>query len=235
MIFKTQNKKVPRPLTSLKINGKSISEVNHIKFLGVIVDSDLNWQYHIQHIKSKIAKSIGIIAKMRTLVPMETLRTLYYAFVYPHMNYCIEVWGKTYDKYTDSIIKLQKRIVRIMTFSHFQAHSEPLFKQMKILPLKKIYMLSVSKFMFKYTHNLLPNIFHGLFTRNSFCHHYYTKSSDLFRIPKIRLDMRKRTIAYTGVIIWNELNKKFNSSMMSLNVFKNIIKYYLYDNNPSFL
>jgi hypothetical protein len=43
------------------------------------------------------------------------------------------------------LITLQKRAVRVMTFSRFDAHSEPLFEKLDIMPLKKDYFLMVSR------------------------------------------------------------------------------------------
>ena len=81
-------------MNDLLINGSRISEVNETKFLGVIIDNELNWSPHIMYISNKIAKGIGIILKARNVFDNETLFFLYYTFVYPYPNYCIHVWGK---------------------------------------------------------------------------------------------------------------------------------------------
>ena len=56
-----KNKKVDR----VHICGKNLANVNNTKFLGVIIDSKLNWSDHIRYIKNKISKSIGILTKIR--------------------------------------------------------------------------------------------------------------------------------------------------------------------------
>jgi hypothetical protein len=93
MIFKTKNKGIPRPLSPLMINGEMITEVTHTKFLGVVIDSNLNWNQHICHVEKKIAKGCAIIMKVRKFLCRKTLISLYYSFVYPYINYCIEVSG----------------------------------------------------------------------------------------------------------------------------------------------
>ena len=89
MVFTVRNKKVFRPLIPLTINGEVLEETSCIKFLGVRIDSKLNWNLHIQYIKSKIAKGVGIIRKARRFLADEILITLYYAFLYPYLQYCI--------------------------------------------------------------------------------------------------------------------------------------------------
>ena len=70
------------------IDGHSVDETDHTKFLGVITDSRLNWKNHILHITGNIARGIGVITKARKQPDKETLTTLHYAFIYPYMCYC---------------------------------------------------------------------------------------------------------------------------------------------------
>ena len=76
-------------------------------FLGVRIDHKLEWKQHIQYIKSKVAKNIGILCRAKKLFKTSTLVTLYYSFIFPYISYCIEVWGNAPKKYNDSILKLQ--------------------------------------------------------------------------------------------------------------------------------
>ena len=48
------------------------------------------------------------------------------------------------------LITLQKRVVRIMSRSAFDTHTDPLFKNLVILNLESIYKLQIGKFMYQY-------------------------------------------------------------------------------------
>ena len=63
------------------------------KFLGVIIDQNLNWKQQILHVKKKVSRGLGIIRKARKYLNYDALRTLYHSFVYPYLDYCIEVFG----------------------------------------------------------------------------------------------------------------------------------------------
>ena len=69
--------------------GNNLISVSNTKFLGVIIDSKLNWSDHITYIKNIISKSIGILTKIRRFLNnKKTLRNLYLSFVYPYLTYC---------------------------------------------------------------------------------------------------------------------------------------------------
>ena len=162
MIFHTQGKSVASNLT-VNINDKTIDKVNHIKFLGVEIDSKLNWSEHIKVVKKKISKGIGIISKARKVLNVSTLLTLYNCFINPYLTYGIEVWGKAADCHINSLVVLQKRAIRIITSAEFRAHTEPLFKSLNILSLKKIYLFNLGMLMYKSENSLVPNIIRDMF------------------------------------------------------------------------
>ena len=109
------------PLLNIRIDGQPISEVNHTKFLGVIIDNKLNWSHHINYISSKVSKGIGIIIKGRKVFDQATLLSLYNTMVYPYLSYCVHVWGSAYDYRLNSICKLQKKAVRIIVGVNWKA------------------------------------------------------------------------------------------------------------------
>ena len=83
--------------------------------------------------KNKIAKSNGILYKIRNFLDRKTLTCLYNSFVFPYLIYGVEVWGNTNAVHLDPIIKIQKKVVRTITFSHYLAHTEPIFDTLNIL------------------------------------------------------------------------------------------------------
>ena len=62
-----------------------IGEVQSTKFPGVVIDCHLNWSKHINYKKTKGNKGVGIINRIKQLLNKETLRTLYFSFVYPYL------------------------------------------------------------------------------------------------------------------------------------------------------
>ena len=44
-------------------------------------------------------------------MPGECLRSTYFAFIYPHLQYDIEFWGTASDKYLHNTLILQKKLL----------------------------------------------------------------------------------------------------------------------------
>ena len=83
------------------------------------------------------------------------MKTLYYSLIYPYFQYCIIVWGSTYPTNLNRLILLQKRTVRIVNKKPFDAHTDPLFRDLKFLKIVDIYSLHLGKLMYSYNNNIL--------------------------------------------------------------------------------
>ena len=95
--------------------------------------------------------------KARHFLNKTSLLSLYHSYFYPSLIYCIEVWGCAASSHRHSLFLLQKKIVRIMTFAPYLAHTEPIFNSLELLPAEKIFINRVSIVMFKFLCNMLPD------------------------------------------------------------------------------
>jgi hypothetical protein len=119
----------------LTINNNIIPCSSSVKYLGILIDSNLNWKSHIASICRKIKRSIGMLSKLRYYVPLKILVNPYYALIHPFLTHGIIAWGNTYATTLQPLFILQKKAMRIMTFSKYDQHSSPLFKKLKIIKL----------------------------------------------------------------------------------------------------
>ena len=71
----------------LSIAGTNIEKVREIRFLGVILDDEINWKSHISHVGKKIAKSVFILNKVKDVLDYKSMGTLYCALVLPYISY----------------------------------------------------------------------------------------------------------------------------------------------------
>ena len=118
----------PNVINKVVIDNHELTQVNSAKYLAVIIDHKLIWIELISYVKSKMGKGIGIMYKARQILLM-----LYHAYIFPYMTYCIEIWGCASQIQLNCLLLLQKKIIRIMSFSHYLAHTNPLFLSMGVL------------------------------------------------------------------------------------------------------
>ena len=128
-----------------------------IKYLGVYIDCHLKWKEHILEVSKKLARGIGILLKLRHFVNLASLVQVYYSIIYSFLTYGIIVWGNTYSSNLQPLIILQKKAIRIITFSDFRAHTSPIFKQLSLLKLCDVVELQTALFMYQYNKGILPD------------------------------------------------------------------------------
>ena len=210
LIFRSKGMSDPKPIEILSINQQVIMRENKTKFLGVIIDDRLSWESHIHYIKSKISKGIGIICKVRNILNESILVNLYNCFVYPYINYAIEIWGDTHNCFVNSIYKLQKKALRIISRSGSRDHTDPLFIKYKIMNVHKVHEFKVCITMFKVYQKDVPAVFSDLFKLNRDIHSYNTRQSNNLHVPISNTNYMMRSISVKGVRIWNKYHEQIN-------------------------
>ena len=113
MLFHYPQRKVTDKIPVLQINNDKIEHIEEFNFLGLTIDSCLNWKAHTQKIANKISRTLGVMNRIKNQVPKCVLKMLYNSLVLPHMQYAILTWGFKLGR----LNRLQKRAVRIISGS----------------------------------------------------------------------------------------------------------------------
>ena len=135
---------------------------------------------------------------------------LYNSFVFSYLIYGVEVWGNTNAVHLDPIIKIQNKIVRTITFSHYLAHTEPIFDTLNILNFNKWVVHRIGLMMFKYSKDLVPLPIVEFLTKNYEFHNYYTRQSQLLHTAVGRNKAIYKTFTFHGIRIWNYILTKIS-------------------------
>lgn len=222
MVFHNKQKKVNLP--KLSISGIEIEPVDEFNFLGITIDKNVSWKSHIDKITKKISKVIGIMNKLKHILPSSVLLTIYNSLAFPHINYGILCWG--YSN-TNSILKLQKKAARIITNSKYNAHSDPLFKTLKILKCEHICALQEFKFCYKLMSKKLPSYFtNNIFKKFSEVHSYATRNRNNMQLYRTKHAFAKNSLRYKIPVAYNNMPLIFKEkiSTHSLPGFSKYIK-----------
>ena len=171
-----------------------------------MLDSGLNFKSHISHIRKKVSKGLYILGRARKFFDSTTIKDLYYAFVHPYFSYCNEVWGNTCETYYDSLVKLQKRAIRIIAGVSSRAHTEELFKIYNIIPLEKnkLYKYSVCMFLYKLHNNLLPPGIQSYYTLNNQVHQHNTRHAGDLHVSNVGGALMKRSLHHQSAMFYSK-------------------------------
>ena len=126
VIFKSKQKKFESDL-KIKLCGKRLYPTEIVKYLGVKIDANLSWQYHVNDLFIKLNRANALLFKMRKYVSLKILRSIYFAILDSYLSYCCLVWAQNYSN-IQRIIILQKKAIRIINLQPRNFHTSLLFK-----------------------------------------------------------------------------------------------------------
>ena len=162
MIFKYKQKKLEGDL-KMKLCGKTLYPTESVKYLGVKIDINLSWQYHVNDLFTKLNRANALIFKMRKDFSPKMLRSIYFAFSDSYLSYCCLVWAHNCGT-IQRIMILQKKSFTIINFQLTNPHTSPLFIQNFILKFQDKICLEKILFVSKPLNNLITSVFRTWFS-----------------------------------------------------------------------
>ena len=199
-------------LPSLYYHDKIIHRTNQHNLLGIKYDDNMTFKFHISNLILKLSRIVSLLYQVKDFVPHYVLTILYNAHVLPHFQYCIPIWCNTYPTHLLPLLRLQKKIIRIITKSDYFAHTQSLFKETNILKLFDINKIQTGIFMYK-----LINIGNTSTLRQQ--HNYPTRTRGNLRTPIHHLTIFQHSLSFTGPKTWNSIPEHIKS-LPTLSSFK---------------
>ena len=169
----------------LKIADQYLEQLYNVKYVGLVIDCFLSWHDHIDHISSKISKSVNIIAKLKRHVTTQSLISIYYALVYPYLNYGCILWGNNYEAPVSQLVKLQNKV--------------------GLIKLPDIVKLNTCQLIYDHFVDKKPSNFTLALVSEQ--HNYDTRSASLQHLnpSSFRINLRKFCPTVIGCYYWNDI------------------------------
>jgi len=177
----------------VNINYKTnrINNVYYTKFLGLTLDSTLSWKPHTDQLISKLNSACYVIRFLKSIISLENLRMIYSSSVHSIISYSIIFWSNS--TYSNTIFKLQKRVIRIMINAGNRESCRELFQKLNFLPLYSQYILSLLLFVVK-------NI--NMFKSNSVVHSINTRHCLDLYLPSVHLSKVQKGVYHSGIKVF---------------------------------
>ena len=150
----------------------------------------------------------------------------YYSLIYPFLTYGGHVWGLTFPSFLTQLSTVQKKAIRIISFSEPKSHSEPLFKSLNLLKLNDLIEFQILSFIYQWSHKLLPPCFSEYFKFTSSVHSHSTRQScnrNLYVASVNTAQYGLRSLKFAGPRLWNSLPTCITNTS-SLRIFRKTLK-----------
>lgn len=171
--------------------------VHEFKYLGIHLDSNLNWKTHID----TVSKFLNVLLRkkyfIRSLCPSHILKNFYYSLVQSKIEYGLVCWGGSYQYSLDKVLKLQKHIVKAMYFKPRSSSSWSLFCSHHLLPLRYLYVYKVLKMFFCRSGNST--------FKNTTNYTFRSNFQFLYEVPRSKREHFRRFFLYMGPHMFNKL------------------------------
>ena len=118
----------------------------------------MNWSSHYAKIANKISRTLGEMNRLKRYLPFSAMKLMYDSLILSHLQFGITYWGFEWNR----IFKLQKRALRIMTNSKYNAHTEPIFKELEMRKFSDIFNVQCMKFWYKFLNKSLSECLHSI-------------------------------------------------------------------------
>ena len=154
--FGCRNIVVPAHLR-LSMDGEVLERVPSTKFLGLFIDEQLIWEYHIKHCQTKVSQGIYALNMSKHILMRKSLMTLYYALlVQPYLQFGLLLWGHAYKKHFNRLEVAQRKAITAITGAKYNESASQLFKTIGVLKLSDMLQVSMLQYMHRFVKDDVP-------------------------------------------------------------------------------
>ena len=194
-------------------------QCSNFKYLGITIDETLSWVPHLNELKRRLSRVLGILYRLRFYLNFKDLCGVYYALFHSILNYGNIVWGHCSLNKTKGLLSIQRRAIDILRQSYLCFNFENEF--IRPFEISEIYTMHLGIFYYKILNGLLPY----LLQRGDYLlmmpspHTHFTRNALIPRLPKFNTRFA-RTSVYLKIID----RFVFFSTIIDIQKSKNIIK-----------
>lgn len=204
----------------LKMNETELAEVSTYNFLGVEIDHKLKWNDHINTRANKISRINSLLYRLKYTLPESAMLNIYNALVVPHLTYGVTAWGAATSSLLKRLVVLQKKCLRAISNSRYNAHTDPIFQKYNILKFYDLYKLNCCKLCYRAKNKDLPSYFLDLLPLNNHINPHINRRSHEFYIFLVRCNLDKQMLNYRLGTEWNKLPRELkNQQSKFINAF----------------
>ena len=184
------------------------------------IDDKLKWDKHVSHICKSLSRNFHMFYSIRTLLPGNLKKQLYYSLVQSRILYGIEVYGACNDTLLNKVQVMQNKLLKVLFNLPYRHNTNQIHSMLKLLKVKDIYNLQVLKFVYESLNKLSIVQFQNYYRYQNNVHNYNIRNQyRLYANQRVRTKYGESTLHYMGTRLWNSIDDDIKVSK-SVNIFK---------------
>ena len=194
-------------LGNLFLNGAKIEKVNEFRYLGLIIDSNLTWNSHIDHVIKKVKPYIGVFKRIAYICNDHVKKLLYYSFFHSHIMYLITVWSGTSNQNIKKIKTLQNKCIRNLFLNKYRQgklNTRDLYKEQNIINFEHLIELELNINLHKIINRKLKANIDIQYIHQ--VHEHNTRQTKQMRKIKTKNKWGEKSIINRCIDIYNKIN-----------------------------
>jgi Reverse transcriptase (RNA-dependent DNA polymerase) len=227
MIFDNKPRSKNKKDIDIIIDGVKIQKVTQVKYLGVILDENLNFNANGDYVVKKLNKKLGFLRRQGGKMN-EFCRTLYYkSLVQPHIDYCSFILNMMDKGILDKIQKLQNKFIKAIKMKKEISNYETVLSELKIVKVNKRININIMKTINRVIINDMPKEISSRFQTNSNVRQRTLRFGNKYKLPYYFTKIGQKSFFFDGVKKFNELNEfVVKHKLESNNFIENCMKFY---------
>lgn len=186
--------------------------------LGVLLDPELNFNEHFSFVCKKASQQLGVLRRLRKVIPTHAKLQLYKAAILPHLTYCSIIWHFCRASDKRKVERLRERARRVV-FNNESLSYDGLLKLAELPSLVNRRLQDIAILMFKAKKSNT-----GIFTSKANCDNRYSLRNSDVKLPRFNtIKYGKHSVRYYGPLLWSKLTKELRTEE-SLHGFKTKIR-----------
>uniref|UniRef100_A0A3B3HFB5 Reverse transcriptase domain-containing protein n=1 Tax=Oryzias latipes TaxID=8090 RepID=A0A3B3HFB5_ORYLA len=194
-----------REIVSSYLHSLSLKPSNQVRNLGVIMDSDLNFNSHIKSVTSAAFYHLKNIAKIKNIISKRDLEILIHAFVSSRLDYCNGLLTGLSKRAVKQLQYIQNAAARVLTKTRKYDHIGPVLRSLHWLPVPQRIDFKAALLVYKSLHGHAPKYISDMLVPYEPSRTLRTSGTSLLLIPRVRTKQGESAFQYSAAKIWNSL------------------------------
>ena len=209
----------------VKMGENTIERVYTFKYLGIHLDENLRFNYHVQQLGSKLSRLAGLSYRLGKIFDIGAARNFYYSFVFSILTYGISTWGGRLMIYSaNRLQRLQNKIVKNLFYVHLRNDINYLYESLNLLKVKNMYIYYSMELFYNIKFNNYCTTINSVVQYNPYTYNFRHISELIVPFP--RIDIIKVNFKYQFSFNWNTIPNDIRNCE-NAKKFKKALKMYL--------